>query len=443
MALEPPEERQHRAPAPSVASSAPSGSGLHVLIVDGDPDSRVALRRAIQRAEVAVAGEVGYGTDAVSLAVEVKPDAIFLAVEEPAVRALDTAEGIANALPETPIMLVSSRGDVESVRRGMLVGARDYLVKPVDANRVRESLNLALTYEERRQMRRAGQLAGINSRGTVITVSGAKGGVGKSVVSTNLALALATETGRSVAIIDADTQFGDIATFFDLSPHRTVKNLIDHRGQLDRTNVREFVTSHLLGVDILAGAEDEDAWYRCSGDDVKNIIDAFARVYDFVVVDTAGSFDPFVRTCIEASTLTLVVSSGEVSSVRDTAAAVRRLERWGVADERVRYVLNEARADASVGPERFARALDREVFWVIPYDRAAIESVQVGQPVVLARGSRAGASLRGLAQRIAGQSTWVESKPARESLWRRVLPLKGDRNDDPALGSVASPAVRR
>ncbi|MEZ4503844.1 MAG: AAA family ATPase [Dehalococcoidia bacterium] len=428
---------------PPTGSNEPVMSRLRVLIVDEDLDSRVSLRRSAQRAQLEVVGESGYGTEAVSLAVETLPDAILVAVEEPAARALDAADSLANALPETPILLYSSASDPESIRRGMVFGARDYLVKPVDATRLREALRVALSQEERRQMRRAGQLSSVGSRGTVITVSGAKGGVGKSVVSANLAVALRQETGRSVVVLDADTQFGDAATLFDVLPTHTVKDVVQRRTELDRTNVHEFVTPHVTGVDIVAASDAEDVWFYCSTEEVNRIIDAYARVYDYVLVDTSGSFDPFVRACIEASTLTLVVSSGDVSSVRDTALAAKRLQQWGVPSERVRYVLNGAGAEQRIGPDRLAEALGHEVFWVIPYDRAVVDSVQIGQPLALRNAnSKAALAMTRLARRIAGQSSEPESTN-REPLWRRVLPLKGASDDDTGVEPVTAALDRR
>src|SRR3989442_14646088 len=106
---------------------------LKVLIVDEDQDSRVATRRALQRAQLGLAGEVGYGTDAVSFALGARPDLMLISVEEPIGRPLETAEALANALPMTPFIIYSSLHDAESVRRGMVLGAGDYLVKPIHA----------------------------------------------------------------------------------------------------------------------------------------------------------------------------------------------------------------------------------------------------------------------------------------------------------------------
>lgn len=408
---------------------------LRILITDEDPDSRVGTRKALQRARLEVAGETGYGTEAVALALQAHPDVIMVAVEEPVGRPLETAEALANALPDTPIIIYSTLADAESVRRGMVFGARDYLVKPVVAATVRETVHRALEQEERRQMRRAGQLAGVQARGSVVTVTGAKGGIGKSVLSANIALALRQQTGKSVVVLDADTHFGDVATMFDLRPNVSVTDVVRNIASIDRLTVRDYVTPHASGVDILAAPSDEETWLKAGPDGVKRIIEQLAAVYEFVVVDTAGSFDSFVRACIEASTVTLLLTSGDVSSIRDAGAAARRVDGWGIDPARVRLVVNTNSRDNVVTTEQLEKAIGRPLFWSIPYDRAVARSVQLGRPVVAepAR-SAASASVTGLALLIAGTRTALAPRPAATPIWRRLFPLKGGARDGSAMG---------
>jgi pilus assembly protein CpaE len=420
--------------SPNGANGHAPAAGLRVLLADENPDSRYEARRAVQRAEFDLVGESGYGTEAVSLALEARPDVVLLSIEEPAARALDTAEAIANALPETPLVVYSSLDDADSIRRAMLMGARDYLIKPLSTRVVAQSVLGALSSEERRHMRRAGQLASVGGRGTVITVAGAKGGVGKSVLAVNLALALRRETQRSVVIVDADTHFGDVATLLDLHPQLTISDVVAVRADLSRANVRDLTTEHRSGVRVVAASEDEGAWEPCTVEDIQRIVSAFAQVYDYVVIDTSGAVDRFVRTCIEASTLTLVVSSGDVSSVRDTVTASHRLDRWGIPSDRVRYVMNSAGAARGVSAPDLAHALGRELFWVVPYDTQIVESVQIGVPVIERGGSKAADSLVGLARRIAGRQT-VSSDDQRQPFWRRLVPMRGA-SDDPAVASA-------
>jgi pilus assembly protein CpaE len=410
---------------------------LRVLIVDEDPDSRVATRKALVRANLGIAGETGYGTQASSLALEVAPDAVLVCLEEPVARPLETAEALANALPDTPILIYSSKSDTEAVRRGMVFGARDYLLKPLQGNQLREAVFRALDQEERRQMRRAGQLSGEVGRGTVICVTGAKGGIGKSVASVNLAVALRLETGKSVALVDADTQFGDVATLLDLAPVMTAADLLRHPEAFDRAGASGFMTRHSSGVEVLATARDEDPWMACPPGTWQGVIDTLAQLYEFVVIDTSGAFDAFVRRAIECASLTLLITTGEVSSVRDTAAALKRLNNWGTDLTRVRIVFNRGARAGGVSKDDLARAVGSEVFWELPNDQAVPRSVQFGVPVVLdARNNGLGQNVRGLARLIAGTKRSLVTQPETQpSLLQRLISFRRRGNDTAAVAA--------
>lgn len=414
---------------------------LRVLITDEDLDSRVTVRRAAQRAQLEVVGETGFGIEAVSVALASSPDLVLIAVEEPAARALATAEAIANALPDTPMVIYSSVNTPEAIRRGMVFGARDYLFKPLDAQKVRDAVVQALSQEERRQMRRAGQLADASGRGTVVTVTGAKGGVGKSVLSVNLATALRRATDRSVALLDADVDFGDVSAMLDLEPEHSIVEMMQRRENIDREVVRALVTTHASGVDVLAAATvDTDEWDGCGPEDLKRVIDAFAQIYDFVVVDTGTAFDQRVRACIDSSTLVLVVTSSDVSSVRDTSLALRRMQRWGVDEDRYRVVLNRSTRADGLSRNELSAAVGADVFWEIPHDRAVPPSVQVGYPVVLMSDrSSSATSLDRLARAIAGSQSSV-GVSAGASFLKRVLSRKGVESHESNLGTATQRA---
>ncbi|MBM3926542.1 MAG: response regulator [SAR202 cluster bacterium] len=376
-------------------------------------------RKAAQRAQMEIAGEVGYRMEAVTFAKSAGPDIILLTAEEPASRALETAEALTNILPATPIIICSSNNSPEAVRRALVLGARDYLLKPLQAGQLLEAVKTVMAQDKQRQMRREGQLPETEVRGMVITVTGGKGGIGKSVTSVNLSLALRRETGRSVAMVDADTHFGDVATLMDLTDrNKNLGTLLPVLEQVERHNVHEFLTPHSSGVRVLITPTDREVWENCSPDSLKRIISLLALTHDFVVVDTSGSFDKLVRACIEVSTLTLMVTTGEVYSVRDTAAAVRRLAAWGVGPERFKVLLNRTTPRDGIRREDLKAAINHDIFWEIPYDRKVPNSVQLGQPVLLeANRSKAALSYTLLAHSIGGKQRAAER--------RRGVPVLG------------------
>ena len=95
-------------------------NNLEVVVVDPDSNSRADTNRALAMARFTVSGEAGYGIDAVTMAREKNPDVVVLAMEEPVARASQTMSALADALPETPIIVYSSLSDAASVRRAMV-----------------------------------------------------------------------------------------------------------------------------------------------------------------------------------------------------------------------------------------------------------------------------------------------------------------------------------
>ena len=216
-------------------------------------------------------------------------------------------------------------------------------------------------------------------------------------------------------------------------------------GQVDRDNFRENMTADRTGIEILAAHPDEDAWGPATREQLVKVIELLASVYEFVVIDTAGSFDAFVRTCVEASTLALVVTSGEVSSVRDTAAAMRRLDAWGIERDRLRLVLNRGRKAPGIQKAEVATAVGREVFWEMPFDGAIPSSIQLGRPVTsFVANSPLAKSITLLALRIAGTNRALVAPQAanRQPFWKRLSQFKGNKNEPVAVVPEASDIQR-
>ena len=395
-------------------------SELQIMISDEDVDRRISTRRAAQRAQLEVSAEVGYGTKAISLALQTHPDVILVAVEEPVGRPLETAESLANVLPNTPIIIYSSINDPEAIRRAMLMGARDYIVQPVQPEQLQEAMDAVLVQEERRQMRRSGQLLNELGRGTVVTVMGGKGGVGKTVVGVNLALALWRETGMSVAVFDADRENGDVTTLMDMAPERNIGDLLPVLDQLDRHSFQEFMSEYDGSVDVLAASDNEDVWNECSSEMLKHLIDLLAQTYDFVVIDVGASLGQLTRASVESSTLTLLVTSGEITSVRNTTTALNRFEQWLIPSDHFKLIFNQRSRGDGMNAEELSSAVDRDIFWQIPYDQRIAVSVQMGQPAVLYDDNTAAArSMLSLARTVAGtKKPLVQQK--KKSLFQRL-----------------------
>ncbi len=376
---------------------------LEVVVIDPDVNSRADTNRALSLARFSVSGEAGYGSDAVTMAREKSPDVIVLAMEEPVARATHTMSSLADALPETPVIVYSSLSDAASVRRAMVAGARDYLVKPPRPEELARAIYAVLDQEERRRIRMTGETADSAARGTVITVFGAKGGIGKTTIATNMATALSKNTNSSVAIVDMDTRFGDVAIMMDVVVEFSIADVGRNIDAVDRETIRNYLVRHNSGVEILPAPLHPTEWGALNRHHIPKVVELLSQTHDYVVVDTPGAFNELVATALESANIILLVTSMDIASIKDTALALEMLRAAAVSEDKVKLIINHSTSSNSLRPEDVERVLEYEVYWRIPHDLAVSSSNQLGQPIVLAKPyARASRAITDIAFNLAG-----------------------------------------
>jgi pilus assembly protein CpaE len=409
------------------------------MVIDQDPKARYEVRQLAKQAQVTVAGEAAFGTEAVSLAAEVKPDVIICGMSKPPERSLQTIEALLDVLPETPVVAYGWRDDAEMVRRAMIAGARDFFVMPAEAERVLEAIRSVLEAEERKRLRLTGQAKAIGPRGLILTVFGTKGGIGKSTIATNLGVALSAELAHSVVLIDGDNNFGDAAAMLDLKPDRTILELVRDLDSVEknaeRSAVTAYLTQHESGLWVLPAPRECLQWRSVSAERFRKVIGLLARRFDVVLVDTAGALGDLSLAALEESNMVLWVTSSDFSSISNSLVALETLQQLSYPEARIRLMLNVTSGDDSVRPAKIEEVLNRQFFWLVPYDRQIRLGSQIGRPVVSShRDSRGAQSIIQLAQALMGVGP--KPVPKQASPLRRIFGKNGHSAPD------STPAVR-
>lgn len=124
--------------------------------------------------------------------------------------------------------------------------------------------------------------------GRVLTVYGTKGGVGKTTLAVNLAVAL-TKSGLRVAVLDLDLQFGDVGIFFDVQPQRTIYEWVKEGQDQSAGEIDRYMIHHSSGVEILPAPLRPEFAEVIGGEHVGLVIGQLKRAYDYVIVDTPPS----------------------------------------------------------------------------------------------------------------------------------------------------------
>jgi pilus assembly protein CpaE len=396
-----------------------------VLLVDQNQAARFELTMLAQKAGVAVAGEVGLGTEAFTMAAELQPDAIICGMSTPPERAMQTIESLLDMLPDTPIIAYAWDHDVDSVRKAMLAGARDFIVMPAGADRLAESLRTVLVAQQRRRERATGETQARGPRGFVAAVFGPKGGIGKTTIASNLAVALALRGGDSVALFDCDDSFGDVASVLDVPPRPGLIEFLQVAGS-EREDITSQMARHASGVYVLPAPAEPLQWKNIRPEDVHDVLAALSRRFDVVVVDTGATLSDITLSVLKESDLVMWLTSSDYSSINNSLKALDALNQLSYPRERIRLVRNEMHGPSDLADDRLEAALGEKFWWQIPYDPGLRASAQAGRSAVLSDEKGIGARrIREMAATLMGEAPEVETgkkSPLRKLMSWRVRP---------------------
>ena len=184
------------------------------------------------------------------------------------------------------------------------------------------------------------------ARGSLVCILGPKGGIGKTVTSTNLGVALA-DAGHRTVVVDLDLQFGDAGLALGLQPERTIYDLATSGGMIDADKVDGYLAEHRSGLRVLLAPVRPDQAQAITVEFLKDLYATLTATFDFVVVDTPPGFSPEVISTIDAASSICMIGMLDAPSLKNTKLGLETLGLMDVPLDRVRLVLN--RADSNVG----------------------------------------------------------------------------------------------
>lgn len=381
---------------------------FRILLVDPNLEHRLQLRHLLDKLSMMLVGEAEYGIKAARRAAETQPDIVLVHIEEPLELAMHTLDVIQQAAPHATLVAVSRHDDSNTVQSAMLAGARGFVVTPTTA----EVLDRTLQAARQRHgdlMQRALSPDRVDPKrvaGTVLTFFGPKGGVGRTTLAVNLAIALASRTHARVALVDTDAYFGDVAIMMGIEVDSNLPDLLDALSAGRDVDVDSYFTRHASGVNVLPARHSGNVLGTVDPEALATLLRQLAASFDFVIVDTSGAFGPQVAAALDESTTVFLVTSADMASVKDARIALRALHGEGFDRNRLKLLINRATNAKSVSDRDIARTTSHEVFWAFAHDREVPRSTQRGEPLVVWRPrARMSRQITALAAHLAGAST--------------------------------------
>jgi pilus assembly protein CpaE len=360
---------------------------LTVIIIDEDPAVRFLLRNAL----LGISGvEILAETDSLVYGYELtrqnRPKMVFVDLRSDASKSLDMAKRISSYFKE--VMIVASGHDMslEMIKACMESGVRDFMQRPFDTLQVQSLL-------EKHKLALGSSADAGDRTGRIVTVFSNKGGLGKTTIAVNLALALSETIGKPVALVDLNLQLGDITTFLDVEPKQTIVDIARNIGRVDAAYLEDSLAKYQTSRGSLFVLADplhvEDA-EEVTADQINAVLTVLRATFEYVIIDTTTSFDPKTLSALDLADYILLVSMINLPSIRSSQRLLNLFNRLGYDPQKIKLVVNRYMQGEEITIEDVEETLEHPVFWKIPNQYAVVmTAINRGIPISQVENSKA------------------------------------------------------
>ena len=391
---------------------------IKVVIVDDIVETRDHLAKLLSfESDMVVTESVGSGEEAVKVVGDKPTDVILLDINMPGLDGIETAEQLAVSAPTASIIMMSVQGEPDYLRRAMLAGAREFLVKPFSADELAASIRQVHQRERQKMHRVAGAMpthhgtAAAEPRrglGKVVTFFAPKGGVGRTTLAVNFAVAAKSEMNKRVALVDGGLQFGDVGVLLNLNPkNQSIADVARELVTGDTETLEATLVDHSSGVRVLMAPPSPEMAELVTADHITRIVNALKHTHDLVVIDSTSLLQDATLAFFDVSDVILTVLTLEITNIKNIRSFLALADQLGYGDEKVQLVLNRADSGYGIRLQDVESSIGRKIQHSIVSDgRTVVFALNRGVPfVVAARQTRVSEDIVQMARDVLGAET--------------------------------------
>lgn len=390
---------------------------IRVVIVDDIAETRDHLAKLLSfESDITVAGSVGSGPEALVLAGQAAVDVLLLDINMPGMDGIATAEQLSIKVPTAAIIMMSVQGESDYLRRAMLAGAREFLVKPFTSDELASSIRQVHQRERQKFDHVARTRAPAESNGhaeparatagQVVTFFSPKGGVGRTTLAVNFAVAARTELGQRVALVDGGLQFGDVGVLLNLNPkNQSIADVAREMAGGDLETLDSTMVDHSTGVRVLMAPPSPEMAELVTPDHVSKIIGALRATHDLVVIDCAPQLGDVTLAFLDQSDVVLTVLTLELTNIKNIRQFLALVDQLGYPENKVQLLLNRADSGYGIRLQDVESSIGRKISHTVVSDgRTVVYALNRGVPfVVAARQARVSEDVARLAKTVVGR----------------------------------------
>jgi pilus assembly protein CpaE len=363
--------------ARGATAGGPATSRYDVAVVE--PDPRYRMRLGTQLAGAAQFESIE------ELVQHLRPGRPVVAVFGPSVAVpigFEQVQRLVVAYPELGAVFAVGELSAPVLQAALRAGARDTVAAHDAASMVQSVARVGDLLHDSTVSRVPAVVESRANPGRLVVVFSTKGGVGKSTIAINVAVAMARRTDERVALVDADLHFGDIAVLLGIPPQTTITDAAASIQFADPGMLSTMLTRHESGVYVLPAPAEAVLGTTLPPEELVGVCSALQAFCGQVVVDTPTVFDDSILALLESSDEILLVGGMDIPSVKNLKIGMQALDLAAIAGPKLRLVLNRANTQVKLDVREIEQVLGLRAEFPIPSDIAVPISVNAGEPVV-------------------------------------------------------------
>ncbi len=367
---------------------------ITVLIVDDIKETRENLKKLLLFEEnIEVVDTARDGQDGIKKAQQYQPDIVLMDINMPGIDGIQASKIITQHSLATQIIIMSVQGETDYMRRSMLAGAREFLIKPFSGDELSASVKRVYELDEqrRRQIRHTTQALRqapppedtLANQGKIISIFSPKGGVGCSTLAINLAIVLHQRASSKVIVVDTSLQFGDLAVLLNLQARSSIADIAPHAEELDLDILNSVIMKHNTGIHALFAPPKPEMADLIGTQAITSILEKLREMFDVIIVDMYSSLHDTVLSTLDVSDLVVLVTTPEIPSIKSARLFFEVTDALEYPRNKIQLILNKSSRNSGIRAADIEASIKCKVEMQFPLDeQAAMSAVNRGIPYV-------------------------------------------------------------
>ena len=366
---------------------------IRVVIVDDIPETREHLSKLLSfETDIDVVAVAASGEEALEMAGRLRPDVVLMDINMPGMDGIAATERMSAVAPSAVVVMMSVQGEADYLRRSMLAGAREFLVKPFSSDELCASIRQVFEREREKKGRMVVVPRASCHRQPPRRPRARPGhqpllaqGRGRPHDPRRQpGRGMAAELGKRVALVDASLQFGDVGVLLNLNPkNKSIVDVLDDVTNGDMDMVDNTLVAHSSGVRVLLAPPSPEKAELVTVDHIRKIVARLRDTHDLVIVDCWPLIQDSTLALLDMSDQILGLLTLEITNIKNIRLFLEVADQLGYSRDKLRLVLNRADSAYGIRVADVENSIGRKIDHTVVSDgRTVVYALNRGVPFV-------------------------------------------------------------